>query len=217
MITLATVPPWQRVAVGDMVATVKIISYGVPGDAVAQACGVGAALAVRGVVRPRVALVQTMLGAEDGVKGQRVTQARVARLGGTLAPLHLVPHQIDALAQALAALSVDVILILTASATSDAADTAPAALAAAGGRLIHFGMPVDPGNLLFLGDLAGVPVIGLPGCAKSPALNGADFVLERMMCGLDVTPADIAVMGVGGLLTEIPTRPKPRESAQSLA
>ena len=71
-------------------------------------------------------------------------------------------------------------------------------------------MPVDPGNLLFLGRLGEKPVIGLPGCARSPALNGADWVLERVVCGLDVSSADIAAMGVGGLLKEIPTRPHPR-------
>jgi hypothetical protein len=54
----------------------------------------------------------------------------------------------------------------------------------AGGHVARFGMPVDPGNLLFLGDHAGRPVVGLPGCARSPALNGADWVLERLACGL---------------------------------
>ena len=71
-------------------------------------------------------------------------------------------------------------------------------------------MPVDPGNLLFLGHLGDRPVIGLPGCARSPALNGADWVLERVICGQEVTSADIAAMAVGGLLKEIPTRPQPR-------
>ena len=75
----------------------------------------------------------------------------------------------------------------------------------------RFGMPVDPGNLLFFGDLAGLPVIGLPGCARSPALNGADWVLERILCDVPVTDADVAAMGVGGLLKEIPTRPQPRD------
>ena len=75
-------------------------------------------------------------------------------------------------------------------------------------------MPVDPGNLLFIGDLGGVPVIGLPGCVKSPALNGADWVMERVICGVPVTSADIAAMGVGGLLKESPTRPYPREKAR---
>ena len=87
---------------------------------------------------------------------------------------------------------------------------APQALRDAGGQVARFGMPVDPGNLLFLGSFAGRPVIGLPGCARSPALNGADWVLSRTICGVEVTPQDIAAMGVGGLLKEIATRPQPR-------
>ena len=54
-------------------------------------------------------------------------------------------------------------------------------------------------------------MVGLPGCARSPALNGADWVLERLACGLAVTDDDIAAMGVGGLLKEIPIRPQLRE------
>ena len=73
-------------------------------------------------------------------------------------------------------------------------------------------MPVDPGNLLFLGSLKGTPVIGLPGCVRSPALNGADWVMERLICGVPVTARDIAEMGVGGLLKEIPTRGRLREA-----
>jgi molybdenum cofactor cytidylyltransferase len=34
---------------------------------------------------------------------------------------------------------------------------APAGLVAAGGRLIRFGMPVDPGNLLVLGEIGTRP------------------------------------------------------------
>jgi molybdenum cofactor cytidylyltransferase len=73
-------------------------------------------------------------------------------------------------------------------------------------------MPVDPGNLLFFGELNGKPVIGLPGCARSPALNGADWVLERILCGVTVTPDDIAAMGVGGLLKDIPLRGRLRNA-----
>ena len=101
-------------------------------------------------------------------------------------------------------------LILTGSATSDIDDVAPSALRAAGGQIERFGMPVDPGNLLFLGARDGQDVIGLPGCARAPALNGADWVLSRIVCGVPVSDSDIAGMGVGGLLKEIPTRPQPR-------
>jgi molybdenum cofactor cytidylyltransferase len=214
MITLATVPRWQRMDRGAMVGTVKIIAYGVDRGALDRACALGAgALSLRAVQRPRVLLIQTALEpGEDGEKGHKVTAERVARLGGFLAPKQLVPHGIEPLAAALqGARDCDLILILTASATSDIHDTAPEALRQAGGRLIRFGMPVDPGNLLFLGSWAGRPVLGLPGCAKSPALNGADWVLERLMCGVPVTSAAIGAMGVGGLLKEIPSRPRPRE------
>jgi molybdenum cofactor cytidylyltransferase len=78
-------------------------------------------------------------------------------------------------------------------------------------------MPVDPGNLLFVGSLGGRPVVGLPGCARSAALNGADWVLERLAAGLAVTDADIAAMGVGGLLKEIPQRPQPRAGGTTVA
>ena len=71
-------------------------------------------------------------------------------------------------------------------------------------------MPVDPGNLMVLGTLGGAPVVGLPGCARSPALNGVDWVLERLAAGLPITDADIADMGVAGLLKEMPGRPQPR-------
>ena len=117
----------------------------------------------------------------------------------------------DALAEALTAAKGGIVLVLTGSATSDPEDTAPAALRLAGGRVERFGMPVDPGNLLFLGDLKGKPVIGLPNSARSPVLHGADWVLSRVACGIAVTSADIAAMGVGGLLKEIPTRPQPRQ------
>jgi molybdenum cofactor cytidylyltransferase len=211
-ITLATLPPLQRVSAGEMVATVKIIAYAVAGDAVQRAASAGAA--ALGHLAPtlrRATLIQTCVDpTEDGAKGHAVTQARLARLGVALAPPVMVPHRIDPLAGALRAADSDLLLVLTGSATSDLFDTAPEALRAAGGQVAHFGMPVDPGNLLFLGHLGARPVIGLPGCAKSPALNGADWVLERVICGVPVTAADIMAMGVGGLLKEIPTRPRPR-------
>lgn len=213
-ITVATVAPWQRMDAGGMVATVKIIAYGVPGAAVARvAAGIDGALALRPASRLSVALIDTRIGdADPGPKGQAVMRARVARLGARLDHCTVVPHETPALAAALRAhAGADLLMILTGSATSDLRDTAPEALRLAGGTVAHFGMPVDPGNLLFVGSLGARPVIGLPGCARSPALNGADWVLERLICGVPVTGTDIAAMGVGGLLKEIPSRPRPRE------
>ncbi|SDZ26563.1 molybdenum cofactor cytidylyltransferase [Jannaschia faecimaris] len=210
MITVATLPQWQRVAGGTMAATVKIIAYAVDSAALDRACAAG-----RGAMRlhpPALRdadLIVTHLGSGGPVKVGPVID-RLARLG-VETKVSNVAHDVDALSEALTRATAPLRLILTASATSDVADVGPSALAGAGGTLTRFGMPVDPGNLLFLGEMAGATVIGLPGCARSPALNGADWVLERIVCGVPVSEADIAAMGVGGLLKEIPTRPQPRE------
>jgi molybdenum cofactor cytidylyltransferase len=216
MITIATVPPYQQMQAGGMVATIKIISYAVPRDSLRQACA--EARAGLRLARPSlrtVRLVITEIPGGAGDKGAEAIAQRVAAFGLDLPPPVLVPHETEALAAALRAEDPDLTLILTGSATSDPDDVAPAALRAAGGSVARFGMPVDPGNLLFIGERAGRAVIGLPGCARSPALNGADWVLSRVLCGIPVTGADIAAMGVGGLLKEIPTRPHPRRRKQT--
>ncbi len=212
MITLATVPEWQRMGAGGMVATIKIISYGVAEAAVTATCKAGcSALSMAGPVVSRAGLVQTAVAGENGAKGHRVLADRLARLDVTLGANVVVPHKVAALSLEIELTAGEVIFILTGSATSDLNDVAPEAVRAAGGTVTHFGMPVDPGNLLFLGDLNGTPVIGLPGCARSPALNGADWVMERILCGVPVGPADIAAMGVGGLLKDIPQRGRMRD------
>jgi molybdenum cofactor cytidylyltransferase len=92
----------------------------------------------------------------------------------------------------------------------------PAAIEQAGGRIEHFGMPVDPGNLLLIGSLGDKPVIGAPGCARSPTENGFDWVLYRLLAGLAVKRADITSLGVGGLLMEIVSRPQPRAGGEQI-
>ena len=213
MITVATVPQFHRCDPRTLVATIKIIAYGVPETAVAQAeAEAVAAISLAAPVMRSATLIETVISGDlPSDKGRQAIHGRLARLGMTLAPRVIVAHADRAIADAIAAADSDLILILTASATSDPADVAPSAVRLAGGEVTRFGMPVDPGNLLFVGTHNGRPVVGLPGCARSPALNGADWVLERVICGETVADAEIAAMGVGGLLKEIPTRPSPRE------
>lgn len=215
MITLATVAQHHQIHAGGMIATVKIIAYGVPRAALERA-----AAAARGAVRLAVAryrrasLIITDLPGGPGDKGADAIAARVTGLGMEMAETVICGHDEAALAAAITGATGEIVLILTASATSDPYDTAPQALRAAGGEVERFGMPVDPGNLLFLGRLGVRPVIGLPGSARSPVLHGADWVLARVACGLPCGATEIAAMGVGGLLKEIPTRPQPRRGGR---
>src|SRR5438445_233155 len=125
-----------------------------------------------------------------------------------------VPHEQRALARAMEEVlgaGAELVIVFGASAIADRRDVIPAAVEAIGGRIEHFGMPVDPGNLLLIGQARGYPVVGAPGCARSPKENGFDWVLMRLLAGLEVKGEDIAGMGVGGLLMEIVTRPQPRQ------
>ncbi|WP_431300035.1 molybdopterin-binding protein [Tabrizicola sp. BL-A-41-H6] len=214
-ITLATLAPLTRVTAGVLTGTVKIIAYAVPAAALTQACNVArSAIRVLPVRRRTASLILTEVPGMDAklaAKGAKAVEARLSALGMALVQTVTVAHQTAAVANALRAATGEMLLILTGSATSDLFDTAPEGLRRAGGTVTRFGMPVDPGNLLFVGQLGDRPVIGLPGCARSPALNGADWVLERLACGLTVGDEEIAAMGVGGLLKEIPTRPQARE------
>jgi molybdenum cofactor cytidylyltransferase len=214
MITVATVPAFQQMRDGGMVATIKIISYGVPAAALKDACAAarGAILLAPPVIGS-AALVITEISGGAGDKGRAAVAERVAAFGVTLPEPAMVCHAVVPLRDALLQCEAELLLILTGSATSDIEDVAPTAVREAGGSVARFGMPVDPGNLLFIGNLRGRPVIGLPGCARAPALNGADWVLARVMCGIPVTDADISAMGVGGLLKEIPSRPQPRRGS----
>ena len=217
MISVATVPQHQQMGARGMVATIKVISYAVPERDVQRASDLArASIRLAVPVHATAGLVVTDIpGGPSNDKGIASIRTRVEALGMTLSDIRIVPHDPDALTNALALVEGEVVMILTGSATSDSHDVAPEAVRMAGGRVDRFGMPVDPGNLLFLGALGTRPVIGLPGCARAPALNGADWVLSRVACGIETNSMDIAGMGVGGLLKEIPTRPQPRAARKS--
>jgi len=226
-VTIATVPPFAQVEPGDLVATVKIITFAVP-KAVIDRCrtlAIGAGDRVGPVVRVaayrpmKIGLLQTRLpGTKESVldKTVDVTRGRLMTLGSTLDRELRCGHSEDEVAASLVALrdeGIDIALVLGASAIVDRRDVVPAAIERSGGAVEHFGMPVDPGNLMLLAALGRMRVLGLPGSARSIRLHGFDWVLQRIVAGVPVTGEDLMRMGVGGLLKEIPSRPLPREAA----
>jgi len=221
-VTLGTLPPYAVVEPRQMVATVKIIPFAVPEDAVARCAAIaaegGGLLRVAGFRPLAVGLIQTRLpGLKESIldKTCEVTRGRLDVLGCSLALERRCAHKSKDLAAEIAAIigGVDLLFIHGASAIVDRRDVIPAAVELAGGTIDHFGMPVDPGNLLLLGHVMGKPVLGLPGCARSPKVNGFDWVLERLVAGLPVGKREIMSMGAGGLLAEIPARGLTRAEA----
>lgn len=220
-ITVATVPEWELVEPKQMVATIKIIPFSAPRsrieacEKIAREAGSGGLIRVAPLEAKTAALIQTTLpGTKDSVldKGAAVMAERLEALGGRLAHEIRCPHEtaaVEAAIREMQAKGCDLLLLAGASAITDRRDVLPAALERAGGKVDHYGMPVDPGNLLMVGRLGGVPAVGLPGCARSPKFNGVDFVLQRLCAGIALDAAHVMRMGIGGLLKEVP-RPQPR-------
>lgn len=215
-VTLATAKAFARLAAGDVAATVKIITFAAPSDTVARcrAIAAGKPLRLAPFTNRSVTLLQTILpgtSAKMLAKTADVTRARAESLGLDRWSETRLAHDEAALARALRENTADVVLVAGASATTDRRDVVPAAIARAGGEVLRLGMPVEPGNLLCLGRIGAAAVIGMPGCARSPKRNGFDWVIERLFAGMAVSADDIAAMGAGGLLTDVP-RPEPRRA-----
>jgi molybdenum cofactor cytidylyltransferase len=221
-LTIGTLPDYAVVSPRDMLATIKVIPFAVPGGLVDAAERIARdsppALALHPFHPLTVGLVVTDLpGLKPTVIDGTVTatEARIRGLTGTMLPARVCPHEAGPITAALLALiarGADLLLIAGASAVVDRRDVGPAAITRAGGVIEHFGMPVDPGNLICLGRIGTRPALVLPGCARSPKMNGIDFVLSRLFAGLPVDGAAVARMGVGGLLKEV-ERPLSRARA----
>ncbi len=221
-LTVATLPDYAVVAPRDMVATIKVIPFAVPGhllDRVEAQSRQGGALALHPFRPLRVGLALSELpGLKQSVTDGTIeaTRHRITGLGGTLLPPLTCPHTTPAIAAAIGQLLAsgsDLVLVAGASATVDRRDVGPEGVVLAGGEIVHFGMPVDPGNLICIGRVGTVPTLVLPGCARSPKANGIDWVLQRLFAGLPVGPGEVMRMGAGGLLKDTDVRPLPRAKA----
>lgn len=219
-VTLATLPPYEAVTAGQVVATVKIVTFAVHTGAVDQCAAIAAApsplLRIAEFGPATIGLIQTRLpGMKEGLteKGATVTRDRLAPMGLDLAITLECDHDSASVSKSLGELSrsgCDIALVLGATAIVDRSDVVPSAVKAAEGEVIHLGMPVDPGHLTLFAKMGDMHVLGLPGSARSPRLHGFDWIIRRLAAGIPVTADDITAMGVGGLLKEIPGRPVPR-------
>jgi len=223
VIAISTVPHFYQVAKGDVVATVKIITFGVAQsiieecESIARTSGLPVSLAP--FKSKKIGLLQTKLPILKESLLQKATQTtngRIEALGSELVCTVESSHEVADIAKSLTTMKAadcDIALVLGASAIADRGDVIPAAIEKNGGTVEHFGLPVDPGNLMLLGSIENMRVLGLPGSARSSRLHGFDWVLQRLVADIEVTGEDLMRLGVGGLLKDIPTRPLPRTAA----
>lgn len=222
-VTVATLPPQAAVRGGAVVATVKIIPLAVDRgliDACRDAVGQGQAFRLRPFGAKRAALIVTEQPgdpAKNYATAVNSSRRRIEDLGSHLGLVQRCAHGRGPVAQALRealAAGCDLLMVSGATVPKDRADTIPAAIVDAGGVIERFGMPVEPGNMLLLARIGEVPVIILPGCARSRRLNGLDWVLQRLLAGLPMGDAQIRAMGVGGLIRSAPEAEEDEDASE---
>jgi molybdenum cofactor cytidylyltransferase len=222
-VTLATVNQHSAVDRRAITATIKIIPFALPAasiDQVRAICADGPVVRVDALpVRDVALLLSGSATARDRVIADFTAplQRRVAHLGSRITHTEFIPledeegeHALANEIEMLAGTDCGLIILAGETAIMDADDIAPRAIARAGGVVSVFGAPVDPGNLLLIGYIGDVPILGAPGCARSAKVNVIDWVLPRLCAGDRIAQADIAALGLGGLLEEIVERPSPR-------
>lgn len=219
-ITLATLRNHTLVQAGELVTLVKIVPFGIPEARIVDVESTARRLApIVDLQRMEPLNVGLIISgperAQDRLRRalEPPTRERLQGLGSQLGGVVATSHEPEGIAAAIRQQvdsGMDLLLIGSVSAIIDREDVVPTGLRLAGGTVTHFGMPVDPGSLLMLGYLGGVPVIGAPGCIRSPRTNVIDLLLPRLLAGERLTRADLVAMGHGGLLEDIRERPMPR-------
>ena len=222
-ITFALVQHNQLLEAGQMVATLKIIPFLVAEASLAkieELLNGAVAFSFHPLRQCNVGLVQTQLAGQHHrlfSATKTVTQARLSRIGCHLVDSRICSHDRAAIADEIRLCieaGAELVLICGGTAIMDREDEVPQSVLLVGGKIDQLGLAVDPGNLLMLGrfgdDLGGGYVIGMPGCARSPKLNGLDWVLQLVLANIRLDRRELADMAAGGLLMEIASRPMPR-------
>jgi molybdenum cofactor cytidylyltransferase len=227
-ITLATLLNHSLVQARQLVATVKIIPYALPetviGRLEAIADGSQHILRVDALLPRPVGLI---LSGSSFIRERLISdfaplRERIEKLGSSVVRTDFVALDDESDEVALANIlnqqlesGIRMILFAGETAIMDTHDIVPRAVVRAGGRVESVGAPVDPGNLLMLASIHGVPVVGAPGCARSRKINVVDWILPRLLAGDTLTRTDLIGLGHGGLLQDVPERGMPRNEEDS--
>ncbi|MEA4907024.1 MAG: hypothetical protein VB089_05365 [Anaerolineaceae bacterium] len=214
-VAFATRRTHSRVEAGQLAATVKIVPYALREETVQRAVEMAHTpapllqvypLAPRRVVfvfsgspaaRSRLERAFTApLCQRVERAGSQVTGAAFIPLCGVEDELRLGETFVEHIGQ-----GAELIVLISETSTMDYHDVLPRAVQWAGGDVLCLGVPVDPGNLLTIATLRGVPLLAVPGCARSSRENVVDLVLPALLSGAPLTRQDIARLGHGGLLT----------------
>ena len=210
-IGIASLKPYSYVKKNQIVASIKAIPFGIKKEMLKKIIKKSNnCFKVSPFLKKNVHLIQSRnQNTLEKVleKTVDITKKRLRDCGITKISEKKCNHEVESLSSEIQK-SIDqnaeLILVFGASAICDKNDIVPKSLKENNGKILRLGMPVEPGNLILLGEIKNknkiIYFIGMPGCARSPKENGVDWILWRFFCGLGISDNHINYMGNGGLL-----------------
>jgi hypothetical protein len=135
---------------------------------------------------------------------EQVVRHKIGWYGGSILRFDYVADETGAVARAMQALVDDKVEILFTAGghLMDPLDATQQAMPKIGASIVRRGAPAHPGSMFWLGHLVerNIPIVSLASCSMYSRSTVADLVLPWVMAGEQVTSADIAAIGYGGML-----------------
>jgi hypothetical protein len=198
----------QPVEAGEVVARAKITPLAIPESRVKQAeeraWAAGGLVGIKGFA-PKVlgAVSRESLEARQRQRFESSLKEKVVWFGSRLLEVRYSPGAAASVAADIDALLGEgaEIVIAAGAGSLDPLDPMFAGLALLGGRIQRHGAPAHPGSLLWLGEVRGRPVLGMPACGMFSQATTFDLILPRILAGEHIGAMEIAALGHGGLLS----------------
>lgn len=198
----------QPVEPAEPVARAKITPLAIPEALVKQA--EERAWAARGLLtvkgfEPRVlgAVTRENLEPRQRQRFESSLKEKVDWFGSRLLPIQYAAPDAASVASAIEQLLADgaQLLIAAGAGSLDPLDPMFTGLQRLGGHMERHGAPAHPGSLLWLADVRGRPVLGMPACGMFSQATAFDLILPRLLAGEPVDKRAMAELGHGGLLS----------------
>jgi len=201
---------WDRqpVEAGETVAKAKITPLAIAESLVKHAeegAWASAGLVAVDAFAPKVlgAVAREHLEPRQRQRFESSLGEKVDWFGSRLVPVRYPAADPDSVAAEIEAVIAEgaEIVIAAGAGSLDPLDPVFVGLARLGGRMERHGAPAHPGSLLWVADLGGRPVLGMPACGMFSQATTFDLVLPRLLAGDRVDNALVAALGHGGLLS----------------
>jgi hypothetical protein len=198
----------QPVDAGEVVAKAKVTPLAIAESVVKHveslAWAAGGLLTVQGF-EPRVigAISRESLEPRQRERFESALQEKMDWFGSRLLPVRYPGGDAAAVAATIEGVigeGAGLVIVAGASAL-DPLDPVFLGIEAAGGHMERHGVPAHPGSLLFLADIGGRPVLGMPTCGMFSQATTFDLVLPRLLTGERVGNLELAGLGEGGLMS----------------